>query len=276
MKLPLDMEYIVIGDVHGCIDELKTLLAKQGFFPNREGLLQITPENQDKSIILLGDFIDKGSEEKLRETIDFIYRNYHHLNQNSQHLYLVLGNHEEMVYRYITDDPTINITPKSIQSKEKYYNTVALLEKDILMKEQFLELYEACHPFLYYSYNKDFSLTLTHAPCPEKYLREEDEYSRKQMIKCVSRSKKPRMKLDELIAYTHTEAKDNQHYHIFGHLSQPDIRHYKNRICIDTSAIYAGRLSCVVVNKDKIDFDSVPFENKQQASTQYDSKLFDF
>jgi len=58
MKLPLDMEYIVIGDVHGCIDELKTLLAKQGFFPNREGLLQITPENQDKSIILLGDFIE--------------------------------------------------------------------------------------------------------------------------------------------------------------------------------------------------------------------------
>jgi hypothetical protein len=276
MVLPLDMKYIVIGDVHGCIDELKTLLAKQGFFSNSEGLLQITPNNQNKSIILLGDFVDKGSEEKIRETIEFISKNYHHLNQEKKHLHLILGNHEEMVYRYITNDPTLKITPKSIKNKEKYYNTVALLEKNNSLKELFLELYAFCTPWLEYNYNSDFSLTLTHAPCPEKHLRQEDEYSKRQMIKCVSRSQKPEMKLDELIAYTHEEAKENQHYHIFGHLSQPNIRRYKNRICIDTSAIYGETLSCVIINRDKLSFDAVPFENRQEAGTQYDSKLFDF
>jgi len=276
MRLALDMEYIVIGDVHGCVDELKTLLAKQGFLLDSQNLLQLTPQNQHKSIILLGDFVDKGSEDKIRETIEFLYKNYHHLNQKKKHLHLILGNHEEMIYRYITNDPRLKITPKSIENKAKYYNTVALLEKDTILRERFRELYHSCEPFLYYAYNEQFSLTFTHAPCPEKYLREEDEYSRKQMIKCVSRSQYPKMSLDELIPYAHEEAKENQHYHIFGHLSQPNIRHYKNRVCIDTSAIYGGELSCAIVKKDKLTFDSVPFENRQKSGTQNDSKLFDF
>ena len=276
MILSLNYEYIVIGDVHGCIDELKTLLAKHHFYCNTQNLLELNDYTQNRAIILLGDFIDKGNEEKLKETIEFLYKNYQHLNQKRKQLYLILGNHEEMVYRYITNDPSLKITPKSIKNKEKYYNTVALLEKDSSLKELFLKLYHFSTPWLYYRYSSDFSVTLTHAPCPEKYLRKEDEESRRKMIKCISRSKNPKMPLDELIPYTHTEAKDNQHYHIFGHLSQPDIRQYKNKICIDTSAIYGGRLSCAIIKENRLSFDSVPFEQKQQAGTQNDSKLFNF
>ena len=276
MILSLNYEYIVIGDVHGCIDELKTLLAKHHFHGNEENLLEHNQNNQNRAIILLGDFIDKGNEEKLKETIEFLYKNYHYLNQKRKQLYLILGNHEEMVYRYITKDPTLEITPKSIRNKEKYYNTVALLEKDEPLKQLFIELYHVCKPWFYYNYSDDFSVTLTHAPCPEKYLRKEDKESRRKMIKCISRSKNPKMALDELIPYTHTEAKDNQHYHIFGHLSQPNIRQYKNKICIDTSAIYGGRLSCAIIKENHLRFDSVPFEQKQQSGRQNDSKLFNF
>ena len=276
MVLRLTMEYIVIGDLHGCIDELKTLLSKHHFHCNEENLLEHNHNNQNRAIILLGDFIDKGNEEKLKETIEFLYKNYQHLNQKKKQLYLILGNHEEMVYRYITQDPSLKITPKSIENREKYYNTVALLEKNEPLKQHFIELYHVCKPWLYYNYSNDFSVTLTHAPCPEKYLRKEDEESRRKMIKCISRSKNPKMPLDELIPYTHTEAKDNQHYHIFGHLSQPNIRQYKNKICIDTSAIYGGRLSCAIIKENRLSFDSVPFEQKQQAGTQNDSKLFNF
>ena len=276
MDLPLNIEYIVIGDVHGCIDELKTLLAKQNFYTNHENLLELNSDNQHKSIILLGDFVDKGSDKKLKETIEFIYKNYQYLNQKKQRFYLILGNHEEMVYRYVTKDQTLKITPKTIRDKQKYYNTVALLEKKPSLKRKFLELYHQSKAWFYYNYSENFSVTLTHAPCPKEYLREDDEQSRRKMIKCVSRSKNPSMKLDELISYTHTEAEDNQHYHIFGHLSQPNIRHYKNRVCIDTSAIYGGSLSCVIIKKDKLIFDDVPFEKKQKTGTQYESKLFDF
>jgi hypothetical protein len=276
MVLPLTMEYIVIGDVHGCIDELKTLLAKQNFHCNSNDLLELNNDNKNKAIILLGDFIDKGSDKKLRETIEFLHKNYHYLNQKEKRLYLILGNHEEMVYRYITNDSSLKITAKSIEKKAKYYNTVALLEKNNSLKELFIELYHFCNPWLYYNYSDDFSVTLTHAPCPEKHLRKEDKESRGKMVKCISRSKNPEMALDDLIPYTHQEAKENQHYHIFGHLSQPNIRQYQNRICIDTSAIYGRTLSCAIIKENQLLFDSVPFENKQEAGNQNDSKLFNF
>jgi UDP-2,3-diacylglucosamine pyrophosphatase LpxH len=276
MELPLNMEYIVIGDVHGCIDELKSLLKKKNFPINNHNLIELNAQNQNKAIVLLGDFIDKGNEVKIEETIEFIYKNYQHLNQKQQQLYLILGNHEEMVYRYITKDSTLKITPKTIKDKKKYYNTVALLEKKPLLKRKFIELYQHSKAWYYYKYSETFSVTLTHAPCPEEYLRKDDEQSRRKMIKCVSRSKNPDMKLDELIPYAHREAKENQHYHIFGHLSQPNIRHYKNRICIDTSAIYGGTLSCAIIKENQLSFDSVPFKKQQESGTQYDSILFDF
>jgi len=276
MLLPSNNEYIIIGDVHGCIDELKTLLKKQGFPINEEGLLQITPKNEHKSIVLLGDFIDKGSEEKLTETIEFIHKNYAHLNKEKKRFYLIEGNHENMVYRYITNDSTIIVNPKTIANKEKYYNTVALLEKNNHLKKLFMELYAECQPYFYYEYDEDFSVTLTHAPCPEKYLRKESQEAKKKMIKCISRSKNPTMPLDELLPYTHEEAKENQHYHIFGHLSQPNIRQYKNKICIDTSAIYGATLSCAIIKKNQLTFDSVPFEHKQKKGEQSYNLLFDF
>ena len=274
--LPLNHQYIIIGDVHGCIDELKSLLLKQGFPTDNNNLLQTTSQNQHKSIVLLGDFVDKGSEEKLRETIEFIYHNYQHLNSTRKRFYLILGNHEEMVYRYITNDSTLIINEKTIKNKELYYNTVALLEKNSALKELFLSLYKECSTWYKYDYNNEFSVTLTHAPCPEIYLTKETKEAEKKMIKCVSRSKNPNMPLDELIAYTHTEAKENQHYHIFGHLSQPDIRQYKNKICMDTSAIYGNTLSCAIVKNNTLTFDSVPFEYKQKKGTQTYNKLFDF
>jgi hypothetical protein len=96
------------------------------------------------------------------------------------------------------------------------------------------------------------------------------------MIKCISRSKSPNMPLDELIPYTNTEAKDNKHYHIFGHLSQPNIRQYKNKVCIDTSAIYGATLSCAIIKDNELTFDSIPFENRQQKGTQTYNLLFNF
>ena len=272
MLLPSTHEYIIVGDVHGCIDELRSLLKKQGFDTNSQNLLEVTANNEHKSIVLLGDFIDKGSDEKLTETIEFIHKNYAHLNKKRKRFYLVEGNHEDMVYRYIINDKTIMVTPKTIANKEKYYNTVALLEKTPHLKNLFLELYAVCDVWLKYTYNEKFSVTLTHAPCEEEYLG----INRKKMIKCISRSKNPEMPLDELIPYTNEEAKENEHYHIFGHLSQPSIRQYKNKICIDTSAIYGASLSCAILRKNKLTFDSVPFEHKQEKGTQTYNLLFNF
>ncbi|CAA6819034.1 MAG: Unknown protein [uncultured Sulfurovum sp.] len=276
MLLPPENEYVIVGDVHGCIDELKMLLQQQGFTLNEHGLLQIDANNEHKSIVLLGDFIDKGSDEKLTETIEFIYKNYQHLNRQRKRFYLVEGNHENMVYRYITNDKTLIINEKTLRNKAKYYNTAALLEKNAHLKKLFLDLYawsDACYQ---YKYDENFSVTLTHAPCEEKYLAQDNTEARKKMIKSISRSKNPKMSLDALMPYLSKEAKRHEHYHIFGHLSQANIRQYKNKICIDTSAIYGNELSCVIIKNNQLNFDAVAFQGKQEKGSQTYNKLFDF
>lgn len=273
MNLPLD-NYIVIGDIHGCIDELKQLLIQNGFTIDERGF--IDPSSTKKSIVLLGDFIDKASHKKISETIEFIYRNYYHLNHNNRQLYLILGNHEDKVYKYLTHDSTLEITPKTIEDKHKYYNTVELLQRDSLLKDKFLKLYDECFVWLQYSYSDEFSVTMTHAPCEIKHLRNSTPKSHKKMIKSISRSRNPDVVLDKLMPFVHQEAEDNRHYHVFGHLSQPNIRRYKNRICIDTSAIYGGSLSCMLIQKDNFTFDSVKFQNRQNSSSQIYNLLFDF
>ena len=269
-------EYIIIGDVHGCIDELQQLLMQNGFSIDSNGLIELSPNTNFTSIVLLGDFIDKGNRNKIIETINFIYKNYYHLNQNRQQFYLIKGNHEEMVYRYISNDPTLEVTKKRLEDKNKYYNTVEILEKDYNLKKKFLELYDVSYSWLQYRFNSNFSAILTHAPCEIKYLGKDDNKSYSKMIKCSSRSKNKDLKLDDLLSYIHKEAEDNQNYHIFGHLSQPNIRKYKNRICIDTSAIYGDTLSCAIIKEDQLTFDSTPFQKKQKSATQEYNILFDF
>lgn len=274
--LSSNQEHLVIGDLHGCIDELKQLLVQNGFIIDAEGLIQTTTESENRTIILLGDFIDKGSHEKLAETIEFLYHNYHYMNRSQKRLYLVLGNHEKMIYRYVTNDPRLEITPEKLEEKRKYYNTATLLESDSDLRAKFLELYDQTYIWLHYRHSDQFSVMLTHAPCPVKHLGESDEDSIKKMVKCASRSKNRGLKLDDLLSYIHQEAEDTQHYHIFGHLSQPNIRQYKNKICIDTSAIYGDDLSAVLIKGNTLSFHSTPFQHKQPAATQEYNVLFDF
>ncbi|MCK5853721.1 MAG: metallophosphoesterase [Sulfurovaceae bacterium] len=274
-SLPCEDEYIAIGDVHGCVDELQELLRQNGFIIENDGLIS-TSSIKNRAIILLGDFVDKGSHKKIGETIEFIHKNYLHLNQERPCFYLIMGNHEIMVERFILEDKNLEITPKRLIEKEKYYNTVDLLDNNDELKEKFLEIYSWCYPWLKYSYSKDFSVTFTHAPCEEQYLAKENMNSYKKMMKSASRSRNIGVKLDKLLDYTKREAKDNSHYHIFGHLSQPNIRQYKNRICIDTSAIYGDTLSCAIIKKDKLSFDSVAFLGEQKPASQIYNLLFDF
>jgi len=260
MDLDSKNEYIVVGDIHGCIDEFKLLLKRENFKIDSRGYITSAP----KSVILIGDFIDKAEEPKLRETIEFIYKNY-------LHFYLILGNHEKRVYEYITEEGR----PEAEEEEKKYYNTSLLLKRDLKLKEKFLFLYNKCHIWLRYRYG-DLEVVITHAPCRERHLAQDDELSKAKMVKCESRSQNRGVKLDTLLHYLIDEAEDNRKIHIFGHLSQPNIRRYKNKICIDTSCIYGNSLSYAILKGDTISFNSLPFLNLQKPAKQHYNLLFDF
>ena len=70
------MRTIIIGDIHGCIDELEELIYQ----------LDIT---QDDEVISVGDVVDRGPDSK--SCLDVL---------NNLNAIIVLGNHEEKLLRY--------------------------------------------------------------------------------------------------------------------------------------------------------------------------------
>lgn len=77
---PLD----IIGDVHGCYDELVELVEQLGYMKNEDGFY-IHPDN--RKLVFLGDLTDRGP--KNTEVLDFVMGHC-----NAELAYCVLGNHD--------------------------------------------------------------------------------------------------------------------------------------------------------------------------------------
>ncbi len=91
-----------IGDIHGCYEELNTLLDKLGYVTKdaiKNGSIQKCYFHPDKrKLIFLGDMVDRGpASDKVMELI---------LELNNQNMaYAVLGNHDEKFLRYLKGNP---------------------------------------------------------------------------------------------------------------------------------------------------------------------------
>lgn len=75
------MRTLVIGDVHGCLDELKDLLDQVGL-------------KEDDHLVFIGDLIDRGPQSA--DVVKFVTA-----MANSRSVQLVLGNHEEKFLRWL-------------------------------------------------------------------------------------------------------------------------------------------------------------------------------
>jgi serine/threonine protein phosphatase 1 len=75
--------FFIIGDIHGCLGMLKSLIDKIDWHPDRDGL------------IFLGDYIDRGEDSK--GVIDFLID----LRGRSSNIHSLMGNHEDLFLKYI-------------------------------------------------------------------------------------------------------------------------------------------------------------------------------
>jgi RNA ligase len=71
--------HIIVGDVHGCLDELRELLDGLQFDPASDVLMSV------------GDIVDRGP--RIRETVEFLF--------GLPAFHMVLGNHEYKLLRYL-------------------------------------------------------------------------------------------------------------------------------------------------------------------------------
>ncbi len=75
--------HIILGDVHGCYDEMRELLDRLGYEPGRDVLISV------------GDVIDRGP--KIRETVEYLF--------GLPDFHMGLGNHEDKFLRYLQGHP---------------------------------------------------------------------------------------------------------------------------------------------------------------------------
>lgn len=108
-------EVVVIGDVHGCFDELKDLL-------------QLVHGNDDDAAkvlkVFVGDLVNKGPQN--RQVIDFMLD-----PKNSDSCISVRGNHDDLVIDQVLN--VIRKDPQSLRPKNKWMEEVREEELRFLM-----------------------------------------------------------------------------------------------------------------------------------------------
>lgn len=85
--------YDVIGDTHGCADQLEALLAKLGY-EKTDGVWS----HPNRKVVFLGDYIDRGDQ--ILETLEIVRSMQEH-----ESAICLMGNHEMNAILYSTPDP---------------------------------------------------------------------------------------------------------------------------------------------------------------------------
>lgn len=229
--LPQNQQYILIGDVHECVDDLKGLLMDYGY-KIEEGKLVAGEKLQQTKLVLVGDYIDKGKQTK--EIIEFLY-------ENQEHFYFVLGNHENFVSKYMKGEVD-GVDPELLHS---YFDSTQVLKSNPELLEKFQALVAKSQPFYRYIGVTGSSFYVTHAPCRNKYIGKLDKNSaRHQRVFRLDREAPAEAQL----AYLKEEAVSNHPYHVFGHIAASRAFRIGNKIHIDTGCVNGNALTSVTVS----------------------------
>lgn len=205
-----------IGDIHGCLEKLRELMDKTGIDYTRD------------TLVFIGDYIDRGSFSK--EVVDYILR----LRSKYENIICLLGNHEQMFLRYLEGiDEDLYLSNGGVNTLRSY---------EILLSDN-AEKRKSKIPAAHRQFFESLSLYY-----------ETDEYI------FVHAGLRPGLPLSDQephdllwIRYEFMESGQNfGKTVVFGHtpLMSPLID--KNKIGIDTGAVYGGKLTCVELPQVKI------------------------
>lgn len=117
------MKYDVIGDIHGCYDEMIALIEKLGY--SLTSGVPVHPEN--RTLVFLGDLTDRGP--KSLEVVEFVGRAV-----EDGAVRYVPGNHCNKLYRFFKGNPV-----KSAKTgwKRRRPNTETFRNKNRRISETF-------------------------------------------------------------------------------------------------------------------------------------------
>lgn len=213
------MRTIVIGDIHGCIRELKSLIKK--LIKDGEYVL-----DEDR-LIFLGDYIDRGDDS--RAVVDYV----RDLCNNHKNIIALRGNHEEMAYDFWKNGNKLWFRNSGQFTIQEYKDEETLL----LDQKAFAD--DVCWGKSLPVYFEDDNFIYVHAGF-SGYWNTEADYDEDYMLWARK----------EFIY----EGKRCRKTVIFGHTPFSNVPFFTGggNLCIDTGCVYGERLTAVIIEDGKI------------------------
>ncbi|MFD6115356.1 polynucleotide kinase-phosphatase [Streptomyces yangpuensis] len=208
----------IVGDIHGCSSELETLLARLGY---EDG---VHPEG--RTAVFVGDLVDRGPDSPgvLRRVMGMV---------KSGNALCVPGNHENKLGRYLKGS--------------KVRQTHGLAETIEQLSHEPPEFVEEVREFirgLVSHYVLDGGkLVVCHAGLPEKYHGRTSGRVRSHALYGETTGETDEFGLP--VRYPWAEDYRGKAAVVYGHTPVPNTAWINNTICLDTGAVFGGRMTAL-------------------------------
>ncbi|AYV76985.1 MAG: calcineurin-like phosphoesterase [Barrevirus sp.] len=242
-----DKQYLIIGDVHECIDEVKQLLINAGFTIDENNMIHHTDKTKNYEIVLVGDLLDKGN--KVVTTVEFFHLNLFSNPEIS--IRSVEGNHEHALEQLLTDEKKEDSYEPGFV--DKYYSSYKTLKLDPDLTKKFLQIIDSMLPFLAFisKDNVSRSFYVTHAPCHERFVGKLNKEGIKNQRYIFSDRQNG---MWNTVAKVINDSSYNSPFIVSGHFAFSTIydgsKKRNNRLLIDTACIHGNQLTAVILGKN--------------------------
>ncbi|MGW2490297.1 polynucleotide kinase-phosphatase [Streptomyces sp. NPDC001606] len=208
----------IVGDIHGCSAELESLLGKLGYVDG------VHPEG--RTAVFVGDLVDRGPDSPgvLRRVMSMV---------KSGNALCVPGNHENKYGRYLKG--------RKVQHTHGLAETIAQMEGE---SEEFRQEVREFLDGLVSHYVLDGGkLVVCHAGLPEKYHGRTSGRVRSHALYGDTTGETDEFGLP--VRYPWAEEYRGRAAVVYGHTPVPQASWLNNTICLDTGAVFGGRLTAL-------------------------------
>ncbi|SPE99463.1 polynucleotide kinase-phosphatase [Streptomyces sp. MA5143a] len=208
----------IIGDIHGCAHELEALLGKLGYVDG------VHPEG--RTAVFVGDLVDRGPDSPgvLRRVMSMV---------GSGDALCVPGNHENKYGRYLKG--------RGVQHTHGLAETIEQMEGE---SEEFKKQVREFIDGLVSHYVLDGGkLVVCHAGLPEKYHGRTSGRVRSHALYGDTTGETDEFGLP--VRYPWAEDYRGRAAVVYGHTPVPQATWLNNTICLDTGAVFGGKLTAL-------------------------------
>ena len=226
----LEGPFDIFGDVHGCYDELATLMHNLGYVFGRkmvEDAYEPTAHHPDgRKAVFVGDLVDRGPGADL---VLALVMNMHENND----AYCVMGNHEDKLLRTLRGNPT--------RISHGLQETLDSLEPhDDEFKARITKFLSNLPPHLTLD---DGKLAIAHAGILGEYIGRQS--SRIQQFCMYGETTGETDEWGLPVRYNWAQNYDGQVKIVYGHTPVAEPQWYNNTINLDTGCAFGGRLTAL-------------------------------